>query len=168
MDGQEFTFVNDQKDARVASRKYGKFGTVGKNGCGMIALYNIERAANQRTQFESFYAARDRIKTNLFGLLGTRPSTIGKNLQKKRFHVQRIPIANVADAEAFDGVIVLYWWIFGAHYVAGIRNENGTYTFYNQFSEPYAMPLSDFIAYLKQRKLHPHRVWGIRFPEKQN
>ena len=168
MDEQnEFGFLNNQNDTRVARRKYGRFGTVGKNGCGMIALYNIERAADQRTQFEAFYEARDRIKTNMMGLLGTRQSTIAKNLKRMRFQVQRISIPNAAEAEPFDGVIVLYWWLFGAHYVAGIRNERGTYTFYNQFSTPYDMPLQDFITYLKQKKLHPHRIWGVRFPEKQ-
>lgn len=160
----DYGMLNDQKDARFGSRRYGRFGTVAKNGCGMIALYNIQRAANKETRFEPFYDARKSIKTNLFGLLGTRASAIPSNLKRKGFSITPIPIKKAGEAEPFDGVIVLYWYFFGAHYVAGVANGDGSYTLYNQFQKPYPMKLADFLSYLKKKKRHPCRVWGIRFP----
>jgi hypothetical protein len=160
-------FLNDQNDVRFADRKFGRFGNVGKNGCGMLALDNIERAADETTRFDPFYEARKPIKTNFFGLLGTRPSTIPKNLKRKGYEVTRIKVKKADQAEAFDGVIVLYWYFFGAHYVAGIGDGKGAYMMYNQFSTPRAMNLPDFLAHLKKQKLHIFRVWGIRFPKKE-
>ena len=162
----DYGFLNTQEDPRFGARRYGKLGTVAKNGCGLIALYNVERAADETTQFEPFYAERKKIKTNLFGLLGTRPSTIAKNLRKERFSVERISRKKAPEAVNYDSVIVLYWQLFSAHYVAGIRRENGTYTLYNEFTKPYAMNLRDYLDYLKRHKKHVVRVWGIRFPEK--
>ena len=163
----DFGLLNDQNDARFAERKYGRFGNVGNNGCGMLALYNIERAADETIRFDPFYEARKPIKTNFFGLLGTRPSTIPKNLKRKGFTVQRIKPKKAGEAEPFDGVIVLYWYFFGAHYVAGIGDGKGAYMMYNQFSTPRAMNLPDFLSHLRKQKLHIFRVWGIRFPKKK-
>ncbi|MBQ5992369.1 MAG: hypothetical protein IJL62_07465 [Clostridia bacterium] len=165
-DSIDYGMLNTQTDERFGNRPYGRFGTIAKNGCGMIALYNIERAADGKTMFEPFYEARKRIRTNFFGLLGTRPSSIGKNLKSRGFGTVRIRLKKAGEAAPFDGVIVLYWHFFGAHYVAGIGNADGTYTFYNQFQTPYAMKLDDFLQYLRKNKLHPVRAWGIRFPRK--
>ena len=74
----DYGFLNTQTDPRFGDRKYGRLGTIAKNGCGLIALYNVERAADARTQFDPYYENRKPIKTNLFGLLGTRPSAIEK------------------------------------------------------------------------------------------
>ncbi|MBR0508217.1 MAG: hypothetical protein IJJ86_06365 [Clostridia bacterium] len=133
----------------------------------MIALYNVERAANPETQFDAFYAARKPIKTNLFGLLGTRPSTVRKNLRNKGFDVTKIRIKEADTAELYDAVIVLYWRFFGAHYVTGIRNEAGAYTFYNEFKTPLSMTLGAFLAHVRKHRQHPYRIWGIRFPKKE-
>lgn len=164
----DFGLLNTQTDERFGARRYGRFGTIAKNGCGMIALYNIERAADEQTRFEPFYEARKRIKTNFFGLLGTRPSTIAKNLKLRGFGVSKIPLKKAGEAERFDGVIVLYWHFFGAHYVAGIGNADGTYTFYNQFQRPAPMTLPAFLEHIRKNKVHPVRVWGVRFPEKKD
>ena len=162
----DYGLLNSQTDERFGNRRFGRLGTIAQNGCGLIALYNIERAADDRTRFEPFCDAAKRIKTNLFGLLGTRPSSIPQNLKKDGFTVEKIPKKDIAQAARFDGTVVLYWQWLSAHYVAGIGNEDGTYTFYNQFSTPRKMTLSEFLAYLERSKLHPVRVWGIRFPQK--
>ena len=86
----DYGLLNTQKDPRFADRRYGRLGTIAKNGCGMIALYNVERAARPETRFDPFYDARKSIKTNLFGLLGTKPSSIRKNLEAKGFAVTDI------------------------------------------------------------------------------
>ena len=160
----DFGLLNDQNDNRFGERPFGRFGTIGKNGCGMLALYNIERAANTATRFDPFYDSRKPIKTNFFGLLGTRPSTIPKNLKNKGYTVQRISPQKADAAEPFDGVIVLYWFWFGAHYVAGIATGDGRYTVYNHYASPKSVTLPDFLSELKRRKLHVYRIWGIRFP----
>lgn len=163
----DFGLLNSQTDERYGNRPYGLLGTVARNGCGIIALYNIERAADDRTRFEPYYAQRKQIKTNLFGLLGTRPSAIAKILRKKAFDVEPIRRKDAENAEAFDGVIVLMWYFFGAHYVAGIGCGNGTYTFYNQFRRPKQMKLSEFLHTLQAEKQHVVRIWGVRFPKKE-
>lgn len=161
----DFGLLNSQTDKRYGDRPYGRFGTIAKNGCGMIALYNIERAADETTRFEPFYAARKQIKTNFFGLLGTRPSSITKNLRKKGYEVRMFRPKQAADAETFDGVIVLALFRFGAHYVAGIASKEGTYMFYNEFRQPKPMTLPAYLEYLSGTKQHPVRIWGIRFPK---
>ncbi len=164
----DYGFLNTQMDPRFADRKFGRFGTMAKNGCGIIALYNVERAANNNVQFEPFYDARKQIKTNLFGALGTRPSSISKHLKGKGMQVTRIHIDQVSRAPFYDSIIVLYWYWFGAHYVAGIADKENSYTFYNAFTSPVSMTLEDYIAYLKRNKYHTVRIWGIRFPREND
>lgn len=161
----DFGMLNTQTDPRFGERPYGKFGTIAKNGCGMIALYNVQRAADGKTQFDPFYEARKPIKTNFFGLLGTRPSAVAKTLRKKGFTVKMIRPKKAGKAEPHDAVIVLYWRFWGAHYVAGIGDGNGAYTLYNEFSQPRAMRLDEFMTNLKEQKLHPFKIWGIGFPK---
>lgn len=163
----DYGLLNSQNDERYGARRYGRFGTMAKNGCGIIALYNIERAADDGTRFESVYAARKQIRTNFFGLLGTRPSAIGKTLRKKGFEVVTFRPKQAQNAETFDGVVVLAWYWIGAHYVAGIANGDGTYTFYNHFIKPHAMTLPAFLDSQRSSKQHPIRIWGVRFPDKQ-
>ncbi len=162
----DYGLLNTQEDPRFGGRPYGRFGTVAKNGCGMIALYNIMRASDSTTRFEPFYDARKSIKTNLFGLMGTRSSSVPKNLAKKDYQVTRIKPKQAGEAKPFDGVIVLYWFFFGAHYVAGIANGDGTYTWYNQFQNPHSMKLTDFLAHIRKKKEHVYRIWGVTFPKK--
>lgn len=160
----DYGLLNTQTDPRFGDRRYGRFGTMAKNGCGLIALYNVMRAAFPDTRFEPFYAERKSIKTNLFGLLGTRPSSIRKNLGAKGFQVEPIPKKHAQQAQQFDAVIVLYWYWFGAHYVAGIADQNAGYRLFNMFAEPYSMPLPKFLQFLKKHHNFIVRVWGIRFP----
>ena len=163
----DFGLLNSQTDERYGSRKYGKLGTIAKNGCGMIALYNIERAADETVRFEPFYEARKQIKTNFFGLLGTRTSSIARNLRKKGFEVRSFRPKKATDAELYDGVIVLAWFFYGAHYISGIGNGDGTYTFYNQYYKPCTMTLTAFLEDQARFKQHPYRVWGIQFPKRE-
>ena len=161
----DFGLLNTQKDPRFGKRKYGRFGTIENNGCGLIALYNIERAARPETRFDPFYDARKAIKTNLFGLLGTKPYAIRKNLERKGFSVSDIDQKHPEPSARFDAVIVLYWYWFGAHYVAGFRDENGMYTMYNYYTSPYALPLAAFLDTLKAAKNRVVHVWGVDFPK---
>ena len=48
----DYGILNTQADPRFGARRYGRFGNLAKNGCGMIALYNVERAARADTRFE--------------------------------------------------------------------------------------------------------------------
>lgn len=164
----DYGFLNSQTDQRYGGRRFGRLGTIAKNGCGLIALYNIERAADDTTRFEPFYDARKQIRTHFFGLLGTNASSIVRILRKKGFEVQRIRLKKAEEAEPFDGVIVLYWFFWGAHYVAGIGNADGTYTFYNQFTSPGRMDLPALLKRVKSFRQHPFRIWGVRFPQKQD
>lgn len=160
----DYGLINTQTDPRFGNRKYGRLGTLKKNGCGLIALYNVERAADGVTQFDSYYENRKPIKTNLFGLLGTRPSSVEQQLKRKGFVVERILPKDAGQTPHYDAVIVLYWYWLGAHYVAGIACENDAYRLYNEFTEPYPMALAPYLAYLKTHKKRVVRVWGVRFP----
>lgn len=165
MDEQlDYGFLNTQTDPRFGDRKYGRLGTVAKNGCGLIALYNVERAAFPETRFDPYYAGRKTIRTNLFGLLGTRPSSVEHNLKAKGFRVERIAKKAAHQAKPYDAVIVLYWFWFGAHYVTGLVEPDGSYRLYNMFTDPYPMLLQNFLKYLKDHKKFVVRVWGVRFP----
>ena len=161
----DYGLLNTQTDPRFGDRRYGRLGTIAKNGCGMIALYNVERAARPETRFEPFYDARQSIKTNLFGLLGTRPSTIRRNLEAKGFKVCDLDVKRPQANPRHDAVIVLYWYWFGAHYVTGLLNKHGEYTFYNYYVSPYGLSLARFLETLKKSKQHAVRAWGVDFPQ---
>ena len=162
----DFGLLNTQKDPRFGKRRYGRLGTIANNGCGLIALYNIERAAYPETRFDPYYDARKTIKTNLFGLLGTRMSAIRKKLEPKGFRVCDIDLHHTKDEPRHDAVIVLYWYWFGAHYVAGFQKDDGTYTMYNYYTSPYALPLDKFMETLKEHRNRVVHVWGVDFPPK--
>jgi hypothetical protein len=162
----DYGLLNTQQDPRFGDRKYGRLGTIAKNGCGLIALYNVERAARPETRFDPFYDARKPIKTTLFGLLGTRPSSIRKNLARKGFIVTDIDRKHPEGNASHDAVIVLYWYWFGAHYVAGFADGNGAYTMYNYFSTPYAQPLENFLRTVRGHKNRVVHIWGVDFPPK--
>ena len=164
MNVHDYGMLNTQTDPRFGDRKYGRFGTIAKNGCGLIALYNVTRAADGTTQFDPFYENRGALRTNLFGLLGTKPSSLVKNLPEKRFTVTKIAPKAAEQAPRSDAVIVLYWYRFGAHYVSGFACENGAYRLYNEFVEPYPMTLPDYLKFLKAHHKHVVRIWGVQFP----
>ncbi len=163
----DYGLLNTQKDPRFGARKFGRLGTISGNGCGLIALYNIERAARPETRFDPFYEARKSIKTSLFGLLGTRPSSIRKNLERRGYTVHDLEPKHLDPDTRYDAVIVLYWYWFGAHYVAGFADRNDTYKMYNYYTSPYALPLDRFLETLKKNKNRVVHVWGVDFPQEE-
>ena len=52
---QDIQFVDNQHDSNIENKKFGLFGTIGDNGCMLIALYNVLCAANKmKYSFEQY------------------------------------------------------------------------------------------------------------------
>ena len=77
--------INDQED--FENLYYG-FGTVAKNGCGAVSVYNILCMENKNPDFPKIIREFDFGGENLFGLGGTNPFRIITVLSKNGFKVQ--------------------------------------------------------------------------------
>ena len=134
--GSSSKYIYDQEDPSIASLSFGKKGTVGNNGCGLVALYNVRVASGYRKSFKEFHKQMSGIPMMclLWGRLGTNPASVtgalygwfgNKNVYTKAKEVNG----------QFDAIIVLYvWrskWSIGAHYYAAISIGNGRYIVYN-------------------------------------
>lgn len=64
--------------------KYG-LGTVAKNGCGAIAVYNILVLENKYKPFPEIIKYFDNDNENIFGLLGTNPFAVKSYLKKQGY-----------------------------------------------------------------------------------
>jgi len=141
-------FIRDQGNGlKVGTRameniRWGLYGNIADNGCGVIAAYNVLYSKNPNT---NFFRVRDRLGYmggDLgFGMLGTKPGILEKYMESKfndvsmDFNVLGIDILKNAEKTGqADAVIVCVMWEKpledgGAHYFAGIRKD-GTDEFY--------------------------------------
>ena len=78
--------INDQHLDGIKNYKYG-FGTIGKNGCGAVAVYNIMYLENKKVSLPKIIKEMDNGQF-FFGLLGTRPTQMMSYLKKQGFDVQ--------------------------------------------------------------------------------
>lgn len=70
----------------IKDYKYG-FGTIGKNGCGAIAVYNIMCLENKKVALPDIIKSMDGGQF-FFGLLGTKPTQILSYLKNHGFDAQ--------------------------------------------------------------------------------
>jgi len=164
-------FINDQSSQSDVAGTWGAKGSIKANGCGAIALYNALIAAGHKVMLKDVIQMLEGKKAPIWGgKLGTNPHKIIEVLN----NYGTVEDATKDMTRRFDSVIVLYGYTYedakgnaslGAHYVAGISDGNGDYTFYNHYSSPYTESLSSFcqgVMNLVDTNNKPnHQIWMI-------
>ena len=131
-------YVYDQHDPSIADLSFG-LGTIGKNGCGLIALYNVSVASGDPETFKSLRRrlAYNPFKDLLFGFWGTDPVWLTMML-KRKFGSGNVSFTTNTISGDYSAIIVLYLGKENnqykyAHYFAAINIGNGIYKAYNDY-----------------------------------
>ncbi|MBQ3592937.1 MAG: hypothetical protein II982_01080, partial [Clostridia bacterium] len=127
--------VNDIKDL-----KFGNYGTIAKNGCGVIAMYNALTLNGIDVEFEDILDEANKMPglVLLGGIWGTNPNKIGDVLENHGLNY-----AKYNNPEDFNDAIkqggtyiVSFWnennWEDGAHIVAFTSDKDGNIIVYNE------------------------------------
>ena len=109
----------------IKDYKYG-FGTIGKNGCGAIAVYNIMCLENKKVPLPKIIKDMDD-GLFFFGLLGTKPTQILSYLKNQGFdaqlHENKAKFEELASVSKY--CIYIYAGTTGGHYTL-LKNDTMT------------------------------------------
>jgi hypothetical protein len=127
----------------MRNTKWGWFGNIADNGCGVIAAYNVLYSKNRNT---NFFTVKDELAKKGgvllgIGLIGVDPFGLASYMETKFTNVETYGLVmNGSDTGIIgqvDAVIVLVAWdplTDGMHYFAGIPKDSsgsGEFFFYN-------------------------------------
>lgn len=158
--------INNQSDYSDSAGTFGALGSIAKNGCGIIAMHNVNQILGLNIAFDDFYYALrkyDFLSTNLGGTLGMNPDvvTLYNYLGANVTHYET-PFNVSKDHDAY---IALYFRLFGAHYIAAEYNEStGKYEVYNLYSDKAEMVELNSLSSQSVRGSFLWTVWGIDLP----
>ena len=141
-EGNDADYIYDQTDKKYSNLKYGFWGTIGSNGCGVVAAYNVLHSFSKKIKFNS---VRKHFSFssyyNMIGQIGVSPTSLISYLSSKFLFVYtRGPITTLwgITAEYSEAVIILYQnkgITSPLHYIAGIDTgkdqAGGSFRFYN-------------------------------------
>lgn len=165
-------FINRQNTYEFRKKRYGLFGNIASNGCGAIAAYNVLSANGIEMGFdETIRGIGCRLGTVIgFGKLGT--NVISLIVLLHRFFALRVRFIILGRGRRFkecSSVIIMYYWFkskrIGAHYIAGVKSEDGCFDFYNYSASPAHAPIENFIAGMRGK--HEYPLWLIGITRKR-
>lgn len=106
----------------IKDYKYG-FGTIEKNGCGAIAVYNIMCLENKKVALPDIIKSMDGGQF-FFGLLGTKPTQILSYLKNHGFDAQLHEDKSKFEELSRDSKYCIYIYVgkTGGHYTLLINN----------------------------------------------
>ena len=106
----------------IKDYKYG-FGTIGKNGCGAIAVYNIMCLENKKVALPDIIKSMDSGQF-FFGLLGTKPTKILSYLKNHGFDAQLHEDKSKFEELSRDSKYCIYIYVgkTGGHYTLLINS----------------------------------------------
>lgn len=127
----EIDIINYQHSDDVKDLRYG-FGTIGNNGCGAVAIYNIMSLENRKTPLPDIIKYLD-AGQYIFGLLGTCPSRIVNYLRSQGFdcnlHKDKSKFEELAQESDYS--IYIYAGFNGGHYNLLVPYGDGTFRLIN-------------------------------------
>lgn len=127
----EIEIIHYQHSDDVADLKYG-FGSIGNNGCGAVAAYNIMLLEGRKVPLPDVIKYMD-ASQYIFGLLGTCPSRIVSYLRAQGFdcslHKDKSQFESIAQES--DYAIYVYAGFNGGHYTLLVPTGEGTFTSIN-------------------------------------
>ncbi len=161
------SYIYSQKLKTIFDLSFGWFGTVGDNGCGLVALYNAIYAGGLQIDFydlcddinEKFY-----FYTLLGGKLGFSPFAMSVALKKyfdeDKVKVSRSTVNGTPDIAVF---CYLYSDPIGGHYFTAVREKDNTYHVYNQkgFYVDSLYTLDSIYNFFSDNNYDPIAVWSI-------
>lgn len=123
----EIGIISNQHSSDVKDLKYG-FGTIGQNGCGAVAIYNIMLLENKKTPLPNIIKAMDGGQY-FFGLLGTKPTQMMRYLKAQGYSVLLHKDKSKFDewAQISDYAIYIYAGFSGGHYTLLVPNGDSTF-----------------------------------------
>lgn len=163
----EKDFINIQSTDEFRALRFGLLGNVAKNGCGGIAARNMLLANDiDLPMNEVINGLRFCLGTAFgFGLLGTNFFSLFAYMCK--FFKMRFSWLFGLRRKAFSSctaVIVFYYWKhgkkIGAHFIAGVRCEDGKFDFYNYRSTKYHASIDELYVVFKRESSIPVGIIG--------
>jgi len=147
-------YINRQGDRTEA---WGR-GSIAKNGCGVVAAYNVLLHSKVAVEFETALGQMQKIgATRLFGLAGVHRRKLAKYLKGKCSSAAYYKFTSKLNASCQHAdAIILYCSNKGRitrHYMAGVGNGDGAFTWYNGYSEGKTLAtFGDYLASLKPER----------------
>lgn len=116
--------IYDQHLNNIKDYRYG-FGTIGENGCGAVAIYNIMCLENKKVALPDIIKSMDNGQI-FFGLLGTKPTRILSYLKKQGFDAQLHEDKSKFEVLSQDSKYCIYIYVgkSGGHYTLLIHNSD--------------------------------------------
>lgn len=116
------SIIYDQHLDNIKDYRYG-FGTIGENGCGAVAIYNIMCLENRKVALPKIIKNMDNGQM-FFGLLGTKPTRILSYLKKQGFDAQLHEDKSKFEALSQDSKYCIYIYVgkSGGHYTLLINS----------------------------------------------
>ena len=129
-------YIPDQQKGELAGLPFGK-GTMGKNGCGVAAVYNALLRLGERPSLTALTLWFERRGTAFFGLAGTIPSSIRRYFKERGFSVKEVKHPTRAQLLALEAEYPVFILLtapgkklFLLHYVC-LFKENGGWRMLN-------------------------------------
>ena len=164
-------YINDQEEESIADLPFGEEGTIAKNGCGMVALYNVLVASGWK--HISFEALNERFSDcdglHLFGgKLGMNPFSMSGALSG--VFGDNVAYNALGSRGNYDAIIVLYVWYspdagIGAHYFTAVEHTPGKYISYNNHDDS-LHSLAQLRTYVMDKNWIIES-WGITFQQEE-
>lgn len=132
---EDTQIISYQSSKNVANLKYG-FGTIGANGCGAVAIYNIMYTENRKVSLPDIIKYMDNGQF-FFGLLGTSPQRIMNYLKLQGFSCSISSDKSKFDQLAQEGDYSIYMYVGISdgrpvgHYTLLIPNSDSTFKVIN-------------------------------------
>ena len=168
-------YILKQSTEEFKKTKFGLCGNVADNGCGAIAAFNMFRANGITLPLTMIiHDLRKRLGFYFFGLLGTDPFALWFYL--RRYLKVRFAFCTRSAAERFKNctsVTIVYFWRrktkIGAHYICGVRANDGQFEFCNYGRDISRSALPGFVKGMKAKHESPLFIigaYGPALPEK--
>lgn len=159
-------YILKQSTEEYKKTKFGLFGNVADNGCGAIAAFNMLKANGRTLPLDSIICGlRKRLGFYFFGLLGTDPFALWFYL--RRYLKARFAFCTRSAAERFKNctsVTIVYFWRrkarIGAHYICGVRADDGRFGFCNYGRDICRAELPEFVKEMKPKHQAPLFIIG--------
>lgn len=131
--------INGQKECTVAKYNFG-IRHMSTNGCGPIAIYNALYHARLAPDFNAIALGLETYSLRAFGIFGVNPEKLDRFFSECR--IAAIRAKDYADFVGVMGAVkvgILCYWVADPkisllHFVTIIRNDDGTYSVCNRYS----------------------------------